>query len=850
MSGGRMPVSPDSSSAMRGALYWWRASARRSWRPALVVALVGGLLGAVALAGVAGARRTSSAYGRYLTSINASDVLVSTPGRLPGVSAARLIALISRLPGVTSSGAFLGMNSEPIFHGRIDDAYLSNGLDGSFGSQRAGGEFFRQDRMTVLAGRLPSPGSTSEIVLTPGIARKFGARVGGKVSYAFLRTDAAGRPTGKRFIRTYRVAAIADDPPVLVDDSDQTEGGVLPPGATRQVLPEYGYTVLGLRLAQGPAGIPALQDHLTVLARRLEQQARRSARGELPPLAFDLNRIDVIRGQVQQAIRPEAIALTIFGAFAALAMIVLVGQGFSQLLSRSAPDIPVGRALGATLAQAALAVSLPGVIAVTVGTGLAVAGAVALSPLAPVGPVRRFDPVRGVQADGLVLGAGAALLAIILLGLRAFMAARAAGRSAAPAAGRRSALAAAAAAARLPVSAIVGTRSALEPGSGAQPIPVRSALLGSVAAVTAVVSAVVFGTSLDGLVSHPVRYGWTWDVLIQAEGGYGSFAPGSMSRLLRAQPSVAGWSEFAFSQLRVAGKVIPVLGLQRRRGTVEPPVTTGRPIAGDRQIALGAVTLRQLGKKVGGTVTVGAGSSARAFTIAGTVTLPSFGLQGADHVSLGRGAMLSEAALLAASRVSAAQQPGSLILLPLPSAVAIRLAPGTTAMQRHRLVDRILSANPDPTPGGTQELRHYMAAAVVNAAQMGPQQLALALSLAAAALLSLALTVLASVRRRRRELALLKALGMTRGQVRAVITWQTTLTLLIALAAGVPLGIAVGRWAWRGFAASLGVVPVAVVPVLLLAAGGAALIAAGNLLALRPATIAASTPPTTMLRTE
>jgi len=110
--------------------------------------------------------------------------------------------------------------------------------------------------------------------------------------------------------------------------------------------------------------------------------------------------------------------------------------------------------------------------------------------------------------------------------------------------------------------------------------------------------------------------------------------------------------------------------------------------------------------------------------------------------------------------------------------------------------------------------------------------------------------VLASVRRRRRELALLKALGMTRGQVRAVITWQTTLTLLIALAAGVPLGIAVGRWAWRGFAASLGVVPVAVVPVLLLAAGGAALIAAGNLLALRPATIAASTPPTTMLRTE
>jgi hypothetical protein len=850
MSRWRVPVSPDRGAAMRGALYWWRASARGCWRSALVVALVGGVLGAVALAGVAGARRTSSAYGRYLTSINASDVLVSTPGRLPGVPATRLIALISRLPGITSSATFLGINSEPIFHGRADDAYLTNGLDGSFATQRAGGEFFGQDRLTVLAGRLPPLGSTSEIVLTPGIARKFGTRVGGKVSYAFRRTDAAGQPTGKPFTQTYRVAAIAAVPPVLVDDSDQTEAGVLPPGATRRLLPEYGYTVVGLRLAQGPAGIPALQDHLAVLARGLEQEARRSAHRELPPLSFDINRTDVVRSQVEQAIRPQAIALTIFGGIAAVAMIVLVGQGFSQLLSRPARDIPVARALGATRAQTALAVSLPGVIAVTGGTGLAVAAAVAISPLAPVGPVRRFDPVRGVHADGLILGAGAALLTVILLGLLAIMAVRAAGRPAAPAAGRRSAVAGAAASARLPVSAIVGTRNALEPGPGTQPVPVRSALLGSVTAVTAVVSAVVFGTSLGGLVSHPVRYGRTWDVLIQAEGGYGSFTPGSMSRLLRGQPSVAGWSEFSFTQLRVAGKVIPVLGLQRGPGTVEPPVTSGRPIAGNRQIALGTVTLRQLGKKIGDTVTVGAGSSARAFTITGTVTLPSFGLQGADHVSLGRGAMLSEAALLAASRVSAAQRPDSLIPLPLPSALAIRLAPGTTAVQRQRLVNRIVSANPDQTPGGTQELRHYMAAAVVNAAQMGRQQLALALSLAAAAVLSLALTVLASVRRRRHELALLKALGMTRGQVRAVITWQTTLTLLIALAVGVPLGIAAGRWAWRGFAASLGVVPVTVVPVLLFAAGGAALIAAGNLMALTPATIAASTPPATTLRTE
>src|SRR4029077_19718618 len=140
--------------------------------------------------------------------------------------------------------------------------------------------------------------------------------------------------------------------------------------------------------------------------------------------------------------------------------------------------------------------------------------------------------------------------------------------------------------------------------------------------------------------------------------------------------------------------------------------------------------------------------------------------------------------------------------------------------------------------GGTQQLRHYMAAAVANAAQMGRQQLALALSLAAGAVLSLALAVLSSVRRRRHELALLKALGMTRGQVRATITWQTTLTLLIALAVGGPLGIACGRLAWHAFAGSLGIVPIVEVPVAALVLGLAALVLAGNLLGSLPAPLA------------
>ena len=688
------------------------------------------------------------------------------------------------------------------------------------------------------------------MVLTPAVAKALGTGVGGRVSYLFQPVGPEQQPAGKPFTRSFRVAAIVEIPPALTDESDQEEGSVFPPGATRQLLPEYFYAWIGLRLAQGTAGTGALEVHLATLAADLQRQARQALHREVPPPSFTVNRTDVIRSQVQQAIRPEAVALSVFGAIAALAMLVLVGQGLAQMVSRSAPDTAVLRALGATRAQAALAAALPGVIAVLGGVALAVAGAIAVSPLAPVGPVRRYDPDRGIAADGLVLGAGAAVLGLALLGLLAVLAVRSVRPRESGAGVGSSAVARAAAAAGLPAAAVVGTRNALEPGSGVRAVPVRSALLGSVAAVIAVVTAVVFSASLSGLTAHPARYGWDWDLAIQAESGYGFFAPAKTKKLISGEPAVTGWSEFGFAQLPVDGTVVPALGLQRQLGAVQPPTTSGRALSAPDQIELGTVTLRELRKKVGDRVRIGIGPYTRTVVITGTVTLPSFGVGAADHPSLGHGAMVPEATLLAAMG-QATGRPGESESLPvLPSAVVIDLAPGTTGTQRAALVSRIVSASLDGMPGGTYELQHARASAVVNTEQMGGQPLALAVGLAAAAVLSLALTVLSLVRRRRRELALLKTLGMTRGQVRGVIAWQTTLTLLIAVAVGGPLGIACGRLAWHAFAGSLGVVPIVEVPVAALVGGLVALVVAGNLLAALPAAVAARTRPGVSLRTE
>ena len=789
----------EGKGAVNGGLLLVARGWRRAWRPAAALAVLIGLLGAVILGALAGAQRTATAYGRYLDASRVSDVFVNVSGRLPGLSLTAPITMISALPGIRSHASYIGLNGVPVINGRPDPAFVTAAVNGSLD-----GEWFRQDRVTVVAGHLPPLTATDQIVLTRGVARLFHAGVGSRVTYLFQAADPSGSPAGRPFQRSFRVAALAEIPPALVDQSDEVEGGVLPPGATRQLLAEYTYAWVGLRLTGGAAGIAALEANLTGLEAKLQrQETARTHRAAVLP-SFGINRTDVVHRQVQQAIRPETVALGAVALAALAGLVILAGQGLAQLVTRSAPAVTVIRALGATRAQAVRTAAGPGLIPVLGGTVLALAGALALSPLAPVGPVARFDPDRGFRADWAVLGPGALLLAFLLLVMLAVIAARLVWPRPDRAAGTSPFFTRLAVQAGLPAVAVVGTRNAVEPGSGRQAVPVRSALLATVAAVTAVVAAVTFDTSLAGLASHPARYGWNSDVVIQSGGGY-ALRQKMLHRQLDGQPEVAAWSEYAFTQLSIDGRMIPVLGVQHQTGAVQPPTISGQPLTSRGQIELGTQTLSELGKKAGDTVRIGSGSTAQRATITGTVTLPSFGLATAEHVSLGRGAMLTMATLAAAVGRGNGQAGGQAAVgAVFPSAVAIDLAPGTTHAQRDGLVRRIVAANPSVGPGYTYQLpqTQAQASAVVNADHLRGQPLVLALGIAAAAAISLALTVLGLVRRRRHELALLKTLGMTRAQVRGVVAWQATLTLLIAAVLGGPLGVVAGRWGWRALPAS------------------------------------------------
>jgi putative ABC transport system permease protein len=107
-----------------------------------------------------------------------------------------------------------------------------------------------------------------------------------------------------------------------------------------------------------------------------------------------------------------------------------------------------------------------------------------------------------------------------------------------------------------------------------------------------------------------------------------------------------------------------------------------------------------------------------------------------------------------------------------------------------------------------------------------------------------------SVRRRRRDLAVLKALGFARREVRVVLGAQATVVAAITAFVGVPLGIVAGRIAWVALAGRLGVParPVVELPVIALIVVFTMVTA--NIVGAIPGFFAARVRPATVLRTK
>jgi hypothetical protein len=556
----------------------------------------------------------------------------------------------------------------------------------------------------------------------------------------------------------------------------------------------------------------------------------------------------IVETKAEQAIKPESIALAVFGGIVALAVLLIAGQVISQQLRRDADDLNVVRALGASPAMTT-SDGLIGVVgAVVVGSLLAVAVAIGLSPLAPLGPARPFIPDSGIAFDWAVLSLGALGLVVVLSAIAVVGAARRAPHRVVSRrerlGQRRSILARSASAQGMSPAAVTGIRFALEPGASRNAVPVRSAIVGTALAIVVVTGTITFGASLTHLVSHPSLYGWNWSYELSAGQGNGDIPQQQVTRLLDHDHDVAAWTGVYFAALQLDHVPVPVIGASPK-AAVAPPILAGHGVDARDQVVLGKITLAQLHKHIGDTILVtgGSGKPTR-LRIVGTATMPTIGVVGDSHPTMGTGALLSYKLIPPRARNPYSDP------ITGPNSILVRLRTGVNRAAAIRSLHTIATATSTNANFGVAVVDVQHPAEIVNYRSMGSTPVLLGAALAGGAMAALGLILIASVRRRRHDLALLKTIGFTRRQLSATIAWQATVAVGVGTIIGIPVGIIIGRALWNVFARAIDVVPQPTVSVLAIAIIGFGALVLANVVAAIPARQAALTGTAVLLRTE
>jgi hypothetical protein len=841
------------------AWYRFRVTFGRRWSGYLTIALLVGLVGGIAMGAIAGARRTDSSFSSYLASTNPSDLtVVPGPANPDDNYSPATTALLAHLPDVRhvedasiQLGFPLGPNGLPrISAAAMKDVTPLASIDGLD---------FTQDRVTVSAGRMANPLNPDEIVMTRAAASLLGVHLGSKLPLGFYTPEQVenlpetGIPTVKPRLTVHAqvVGFVVFNSEVVHDDIDRYPTFMLyTPALTHELLRppllgSEGWTQYGLQLDHGSADVADVEQEIG------------NALPKNTLLLFTVT--SVIESEAQRAIAPDVIVLWGFGLIASIATLLVVLLLISRQLNVLEEDRKTLTALGADAPMIA-ADALIGISgAIVLGSLLADAVAVCISPLSPIGPVRPVYPTPGIAFDWPVLGFGLTILIVALSGISIALALRFAsrrtegqgqGQGQGQGVTHSSATVRAATASGLPAAAVVGIRFALAPGLRRTSGPARSTIFGAMVAVIIVVATLTFGTSLQTLVSHPALYGWNWSYALQPESDPVSYTPPQFQTLLREDSAVVAWTPVQFFTLSMDGQAVPFM-FEPPKASIAPPLLSGHAVYAPDQVVIGPATLASLHKRVGDTVTVSYAGQHGTLRVVGTATFPAIGVNGTFHPSTGTGAVASTQILpLTADPVCGQQADMVLIRMrpTLPPAEALanaqRIATGT---------NRIFASAPtssDCSDDIVSVLSVQRPAEIAYNRSIGTTPALLIAALVVAAMVALGLTLITSLRRRVRDLATLKALGFTGRQLIHTVCWQSSVAIGGGVLVGVPLGVVLGRWLWTLFARDISVVSAPTVPAVAIALVVIGALILANLVAIVPGRIAARTATAANLRQE
>jgi FtsX-like permease family protein len=808
---------------VRITLTWLRLESRRRWRSLLVLALLVALATGTVLTATAGARRGETAFGRlWDRTLPATVVVLPNQPRfdwarvraLPEVEALSEFA-VSDTPFVLTCCPQISPGFAPIGDG------MSRTIE----------------RPVLLAGHLFDPGRADELIVTPQFAAFYHKGAGDLMTMRLpsprqvnQHWDASMGPPRGPVLQARIVGVGRNVFGSATSDGPGSRGGVQPSPALSAM---YKANVIGtngqmyinalIRLKGGEAAIPAFRADL----------ARVTGRPDIDVW----NDRELFGGTIERTSRYEAACLLAFALAALAAALFLVGQSVARYTSATVADLQVLQAVGMTPRQAVASATAAPLLAAAAGSTLGVVAAIVASRWMPIGVAAYQEPHPGISADWLVLGPGW-LLAPVLVAAGAVAAAALAltarRRQAVP---RRSAVAAAAAAAGLGVPVVVGARFALEPGRGRAAVPVRPALLGAVAGVLGVLAAFTFSAGVSDAAANPARFGQTWQLgAFLGEAGQDFGPAGQVLRAVARDPDVAGVDDArvggaqsgqvsveSYTYDPVGGKQVPVV------------LTGGRMPAAADEIVLAPTTASDMHAATGSVVRLSGAAGARPLTVTGIGFVP----QG-PHNDYDSGAWLTPAGydrLFLGAHYAFKFHLAALSLRPGADveAVAARLNKTEKTIKGGQAFP---FTPPDP----------LVQVQIVKDVAVLPLALSAFLAVLAVGAVGHALSI--AVSRRSHELAVLRALGLTRRQSRLVVGTQATLLALVGILFGIPLGLALGRVLWH---AAADMTPLAYQPplaalALLLIVPAALLVA--NLLAAWPARRAARLRPAHVLRTE
>lgn len=823
--------------------YRFRATFHDRWTSYVSLVLFLAVLGGVAMGTVAGARRTETSFTTLLNNHDTSQLyaalqIYNPQAGFPAGYSASALNEVRRLPHVSQVEAIVGLNAFPLG----SKGQRLPGDSGFSPDASVDGLYLDQDRLILTKGRLPNPRRPDEFVADSDTVHQFHWHLGETVTFAYYTNKAAvaaglSNPKIAGRFKVRLVGTGATQPGNLVQDQVDNVGNEIvlftPALARRYDTCCANDTFVGIKIKGG---------------NRYDTQVRQEYERHFPKIGVPPQSESSIEARVARSVTPEALALGVFGLLTALAALAISAQLISRMIRRSASDSQILRAIGADPSTTLADGLIGALIAIVTGSVLALGVAIAISPLAPIGPIRPYLGAH-VNIDWSVLASGFGLFVIVPVIVTVSIALRSQPHRTVAVARHFSRSdfnpARLAGNAGLPIAAVTGVGFALETGGGRRAVPMRSAILGAAIALIIVGATTTFATSLRTLVSSPTLYGWNWDGALNGGGGVGDL-PKTVNAPLTKDPDIASTANAYFATLQIDGKNVPVMG-ENPGAKIQPPLLSGHGLETPGQIVLGASTLEALHKSVGDTVVVASPrSKPTTLKIVGTATMPAYGQSGSSHLEMGAGAVLNYTLIPLFERDIFDLPPG-------PNAILIRYRTGVSDAQGEKSVDHVLERL-GAFVGSSAPFNLYDSvdrpAEIVDYRSLGDTPIELGVVLSAGALVALGLTLLSSVRRRRRDIALLKALGFSRRQVIATIAVQSTIAVGLGAFIGLPIGIVVGRSLWDLFANSIHAVPDVVIPTSTLLFIALVALILANLIAALPARVAAKTSPAILLRAE